>query len=118
MARVTTHLSVSELEREYRAAKEATAARHYQAIWLLAKGHTGARAVAEEAERHPGKPIEVFASDQRPVALGHHRFEWLYVTAFVSPESGATFWYLSNGVSKAFFEELLAAPDTGVSSSW
>ncbi len=40
MARVTTHLSVSELERAYRAAKEATAARHYQAIWLLAKGHT------------------------------------------------------------------------------
>ncbi len=40
MARVTTHLSVSDLEREYRAAKDATAARHYQAIWLLAKGHT------------------------------------------------------------------------------
>ncbi len=29
-----------ELEREYRVAKAATAARHYQAIWLLAKGHT------------------------------------------------------------------------------
>ncbi len=42
------------------------------------------------------------------MALGHHRFEWLYVTAFVSPESGETFWCLSNGVSKAFFEELLA----------
>lgn len=42
------------------------------------------------------------------MALGHHRFEWLYVTAFVSPESGETFWYLSNGVSKAFFEKLLA----------
>ena len=42
------------------------------------------------------------------MALGHHRFEWLYVTAFVSPESGETFWYLSNGVSKSFFEELLA----------
>ncbi len=27
-------LSVSELARHYRAAKEATAARHYQAIWL------------------------------------------------------------------------------------
>ena len=40
MARVATHLSVSELEREYRAAKEATAARHCQAIRLLAKGHT------------------------------------------------------------------------------
>jgi hypothetical protein len=82
--------------------------------------------VAEQAERHPDTPIEVFASDEhrlglkpfsrrcwaprgaRPVALGHHRFEWLYVTAFVSPESGETFWYLSNGVSKAFFEDLLA----------
>ncbi len=42
MARVATHLSVSDLEREYRAAKDATAARHYQAIWLLAQGH-GAR---------------------------------------------------------------------------
>jgi|TARA_Y100000310_G_C20548280_1_gene746709 transposase len=40
MARVATHLSVSELEQQYRAAKEAAAARHYQAIWLLAKGHT------------------------------------------------------------------------------
>ena len=40
MARVEAHLSVSELEQHYRAAKEATAARHYQAIWLLAKGHT------------------------------------------------------------------------------
>lgn len=42
------------------------------------------------------------------MALGHHRFEWLTVTAFVAPESGETFWYLSNGVSKAFFEERLA----------
>ncbi len=40
MARVAAHLRVSELERHYRAAKAATAARHYQAIWLLAKGHT------------------------------------------------------------------------------
>ncbi len=40
MARVATHLSVSELEQHYRAAKEASSARHYQAIWLLAKGHT------------------------------------------------------------------------------
>ncbi len=47
MARVATHLRVSELEREYRAAKDATAARHYQAIWLLAQGHT----VPEVAER-------------------------------------------------------------------
>lgn len=45
---------------------------------------------------------------QRPIALGHHRYEWLYVTAFVQPASGEVFWYLSNGVSKPFFEGLLA----------
>ena len=44
---------------------------------------------------------------ERPVAAGHHRFEWLYVTVFVAPASGETFWYLSNGVSKPFFAALL-----------
>ena len=42
------------------------------------------------------------------MALEHHRFEWLYVTAFVSPRSGETFWHLSNGVYKPFYEALLA----------
>src|SRR5580692_2770189 len=82
--------------------------------------------VAEEAARHPDTPIEVFATDEhriglkpvtrrvwapigeRPIAHGHHRFNWLYVTAFVSPATGETFWYVSNGVSKDFFEALLA----------
>ena len=44
---------------------------------------------------------------ERPIADGHHRFDWLYVTAFVSPATGETFWYVSNGVSKEFFEALL-----------
>lgn len=43
------------------------------------------------------------------MALGHHRFEWLYVTAFVAPASGETVWYLSDGIGKPFFERLLAA---------
>jgi len=46
MARVATHLSVSELEQHYRTATDAASVRHYQAIWLLAKGHT----VAETSE--------------------------------------------------------------------
>ena len=46
---------------------------------------------------------------ERPIALGHHRFKWLYVTAFVGPATGETVWYLSNGVSKPFFEKLLHA---------
>ena len=42
------------------------------------------------------------------MALGHHRYQWLYVTSFVQPGSGETFWYLSNGISKPFFQMLLA----------
>jgi hypothetical protein len=45
---------------------------------------------------------------ERPVAPGHHRFEWLYVTAFVSPATGESFWYLSTGIDKALFEDTLA----------
>jgi transposase len=40
MARIVGHLPVEELEARYRAARDATAARHYQAIWLLAQGRT------------------------------------------------------------------------------
>jgi len=43
-----------------------------------------------------------------PIAPCHHRFEWLYVTAFVSPATGESHWYLSDGLSKALFEGLLA----------
>ena len=86
-----------------------------------------ADAVIEETEKHPDRPVEVFASDEhrlglkpvtrrvwaqigkRPIALGHHRFDWLYVTAFVSPATGETFWYVHDGVSKPFFEALLKA---------
>jgi transposase len=45
----------------------------------------------------------------RPVALGHHRHEWLHVTALVQPTSGEAVWYLSTGLSKPLFEALLAA---------
>ncbi len=44
----------------------------------------------------------------RPIARGHHRFEWLYVTAFVSPAIGESFWYISTGVDKELFEDTLA----------
>lgn len=88
-----------------------------------------ADAVAEEAAKHPGKKVEVFATDEhriglkpvtrrvwapvgeRPIAYGHHRLDWLYVTAFVSPANGETFWYLSN-VSKEF-SRLCSKPSRG-----
>ncbi len=40
MARIVGHLPVAELEARYRAARDATEARHTQAIWLLAQGRT------------------------------------------------------------------------------
>ena len=45
---------------------------------------------------------------ERPVALGHHRFEWLYVTGFVEPATGATVWNISNTISKPLFELVIA----------
>ena len=86
-----------------------------------------AEAVAEEAAAHPGVAVEVFCTDehrlglkpvlrsvwapkgQRPTALGHHRFQWLYVTAFVDPATGETVWYLTDTVSKPLFADLLDA---------
>jgi transposase len=40
MARIVGHLPVKELEARYRAARDATEARHFQAVWLLAQGRT------------------------------------------------------------------------------
>jgi transposase len=40
MATVCEHLSVGELEERYVGCQDATASRHFQVIWLLARGHT------------------------------------------------------------------------------
>jgi hypothetical protein len=40
MATVVEHLSVDELEPEYCASVDLPQARHFQANWLLANGHT------------------------------------------------------------------------------
>src|SRR5574338_452464 len=40
MARLVAHLPLEELAARYRAARDATEARHYQAIWLPAQGRT------------------------------------------------------------------------------
>ena len=46
---------------------------------------------------------------ERPIALGHHRCQWRHVPAFVQPTTGEAVWFLSNGLSKPFFEALLAS---------
>jgi len=46
MAQVVGHLTIDELQARYRDSEDATLARHYQVIWLLAQG----RGYAEVAE--------------------------------------------------------------------
>ena len=74
MARIVGHLPVEELEARYRAARDATEARHFQAIWLLAQGRT----VLETAEVLALVPrwVEQLAARYNtfgPTALGDQR---------------------------------------------
>src|SRR3954464_8376163 len=46
MARVAGHLSVEDLEARRWSAQDPTATRHFQVIWLLARGHTIAAVAA------------------------------------------------------------------------
>jgi transposase len=73
-ARIVGHLPVAELEARYRAARDATEARHFQAIWLLAQGRT----VLEVAEVLAFVPrwVEELAARYNasgPEALGDQR---------------------------------------------
>jgi len=51
---------------------------------------------------------------ERPIAIGHHRFEWLYVTGFVEPATGHTVWNVSNNIGKEMFKAILADFATSV----
>ena len=44
---------------------------------------------------------------ERPIALGHHRYEWLYVYGFVEPATGRTVWNVANVACKEMFEAIL-----------
>jgi hypothetical protein len=46
MAHVAGHLSLAELQAGYRTSGEATLARHYQVVWLLAQGRSCAETAA------------------------------------------------------------------------
>ena len=54
---------------------------------------------------------------ERPIAFGHHRFEWLYVTGFVEPATGRTVWNIANAVCKELFELILADFDKSAGAS-
>src|ERR687893_595080 len=74
MARIVDHLPLEELEARYRAARDATEARHIQAIWLLAQGRTFLE-VAEVLAFVPRWEEELAARYDAlgPAALGDQR---------------------------------------------
>lgn len=46
---------------------------------------------------------------QRPLAIGHQRFQWRYVYGFVRPATGDLVWFLADAVNAAMFSAVLAA---------
>jgi hypothetical protein len=103
MARIVGHRPVEELEARYRAARDATEARHYQAIWLLAQGRT----VLEVSEALAFVPRWVEELARRyngfgPSALGDQR-----------RHNGRAASLLTEAVLSALAERVAAPPEDG-----
>jgi transposase len=103
MARIVEHLSVAELGARYRAARDATEARHFQAIWLLAQGRTFLE-VAEVLAFVPRWVEELAARYNAigPEALGDQR-----------RRNGRTATLLTEAVLSALAERVRTPPAEG-----
>ena len=80
----------------------------------------------ERREERPEREVEVWAFDehrlglrpvlrrqwaprgQRPVAVGHPRYEWLYLYGFVHPGTGEVVWFICSTVDAALLSAVLA----------
>jgi hypothetical protein len=83
--------------------------------------------VARECQAHPEAEVELWAMDEhrvglipilrrvwaprgkRPRAVVRPRYEWLYLVAFVHPESGRTSFWIVPQLTAAIFAAVLAA---------
>jgi DDE superfamily endonuclease len=83
--------------------------------------------VRKRREEEPGREVEVWAFDehrlglkpvlrrqwapkgQRPIAVGRHRSEWLYLYGFVHPSSGRVVWFVCTGVDAELLTAVLVA---------
>src|ERR671911_1032906 len=103
MARIVEHLPLEELEARYRAARDATEARHTQAIWLLARGRTFLE-VAEVLAFAPRWVEELAAryNASGPAALGDQR-----------RRNGRAASLLTQDVLAALAERMRTPPEAG-----
>jgi transposase len=83
--------------------------------------------VEEERAQAPDRVVELWAEDehraglkpilrrvwakrgQRPLAVSHPRYEWLYLYAFVHPTSGAVQWFSGSTINTDLFTQILAS---------
>ena len=70
------------------------------AIWALDEHRVGLKPIL----RRPWAP-----KGQRPIAVGQHRHEWLYLYGFVHPSSGAVVWLVCTTVDTDLLSAVLAA---------
>src|ERR671938_1778906 len=103
MARIVDHLPIEELEARYRAARDVTEARHYQAIWLLAQGRTFLEVgeVMAFAPRWVGE-LAAGYNAHGPAALGDQR-----------RRNGRAASLLTKDVLAALTERLQTPPEDG-----
>ena len=103
MVQIAGHLPVAELETRYRAARDATEARHLQVVWLLAQGRTTLE-VADVLAFTPRWVDGVAAryNAHGPDALGDRR-----------RRNGRAASVLTEAVLAALAERLRAPPENG-----
>lgn len=81
--------------------------------------------IEQLSQAHPNAQVEVWAFDehrlglkpiirkvwskrgQRPIAIVHHRYQWLYLYAFVCPLMGQSEWFILPRVDVAWFNQAL-----------
>ena len=67
-------------------------------VWAFDEHRLGLKPLARRVWAKAGK---------RPIAVSHHKYEWLYLYAFVRPASGGVEWWLANSVNADIFQAVL-----------